>query len=100
VVPRTPRPTKIQVANSVHAREVEKQKAKHKKPKPKQKQKPKQTKKQARWRSNLGHRAYSTRDGINFHIVMVTRWLPDGCEPSHTTRYTLNDKFYNNISLQ
>jgi hypothetical protein len=31
-----------------------------------------------RRRSNLGHRAYQTRHGINFHMVTVTRRLSDG----------------------
>jgi hypothetical protein len=58
---------------------------------------------QARRRSNLGHRADPTRHGVNFHMVTVTRRLPDrdptvtnGCQSPHTTRYTLN---YNNTSF-
>jgi hypothetical protein len=33
--------------------------------------------KQARRRSNLEHRVYPTRDGVNVHMVTVTRRFPD-----------------------
>jgi hypothetical protein len=44
--------------------------------------------KQARRRSNLGCRAYPTRYCINFHMVTVTRQLPNACEPPHPTTWT------------
>jgi hypothetical protein len=61
------------------------------------KQKRKKAKKRARWRSNLGHRACTTRYFPNYKISQFTwRPLPNGCEPPHPTRYPL---IYKNLSF-